>query len=351
PRVDRRRGRDRRRRGAAGPTGASANARQRIDGRRDGGADRGQCRLPDDLRHGQGGRSRHADRGRQAGREIRRQERTLARGGTMKEPMISVAEALARVLAAARPASTEEIGLAQAFGRTLAAPVVASRTQPPFVNSAMDGYALRARDAAKPGARLRVIGESAAGRTFAGEVGEGEAARIFTGAPLPPGADAVAVQEDARRDGDFVVLDAVANSGDHVRAVGLDFRAGDALLSAGKRLTARDVALIAAASGPTATVRRRPRIAILATGDELRAPGQTLGPAQIVASNNFFVAGLAQAHGGEAIDLGIAPDRPEALAERIAAARTAQADVLVTLGGASVGDYDLVRKALIEAGM
>ena len=269
----------------------------------------------------------------------------------MKQPMISVAEALARVLAAARPVETEEIGLAQAFGRTLAAPVAASRTQPPFVNSAMDGYALRARDAAKPGARLRVIGESAAGRSFAGEVGEGEAARIFTGAPLPAGADAVALQEYARRDGDFVVLDGVANSGDHVRAVGLDFRAGDALLSAGKRLSACDVALIAAASGPTATVRRQPRVAILATGDELRAPGQTLGPAQIVASNNFFVAGLAQALGAEAIDLGIAPDRPEVLAERIATARTAQADVLVTLGGASVGDYDLVQKALIDAGM
>jgi molybdopterin molybdotransferase len=269
----------------------------------------------------------------------------------MKEPMISVAEALARVLAAARPVESEEVALAQAFGRTLAAPVVAGRTQPPFANSAMDGYALRARDAAAPGARLRVIGESAAGRGFAGEIGAGEAARIFTGAPLPPGADAIALQEDARRDGEFVVLEAAAKPGDHVRLVGLDFRDGDALLPAGRRLSPRDVALIAAANRPTARVYRRPRAAILATGDELRSPGQTLGPAQIVASNNFFVAGLVQGLGAEAIDLGIAPDLPEALAERIAAARTARADVLVTLGGASVGDYDLVQKALTDAGM
>ena len=252
----------------------------------------------------------------------------------MKEPMISVAEALTRVLAAARPVESEEVPLAQAFGRTLAAPVVAGRTQPPFANSAMDGYALRARDAATPGARLRLIGESAAGRGFEGEIGPGETARIFTGAPLPPGADAIAVQEDARRDGDFVVFDSAAKPGDHVRLVGLDFRDGDALLAAGRRLSPRDVALIAAANRPTATVRRKPRVAILATGDELRSPGQTLGPAQIVASNNFFVAGLSQGLGAEAIDLGIAPDRPEALAERIAAARSARADVLVTLGGA-----------------
>ena len=269
----------------------------------------------------------------------------------MKEPMISVAEALERVLAAARPVEAVEIALAHAFGRTLAAPVTAGRTQPPFANSAMDGYALRSIDAAKPGARLHVIGESAAGRAFDGEIGPGQAARIFTGAPLPPGADAIALQEDVRREGDFVTLDAPARAGDHVRVFGLDFRAGDVLLAAGRRLGPRDVALIAAANRPTVSVRRCPRVAILATGDELRAAGETLGPAQIVASNNFFVAGLAQAHGAETIDLGIAPDRPEALAERIAAAQAASADVLVTLGGASVGDYDLVQKALTDAGM
>lgn len=266
----------------------------------------------------------------------------------MKEPLIPVAQALARVLAAAKPLEAEEVALTHAFGRTLAAPLVAGRTQPPFANSAMDGYALRAADA---GARLRVVGESAAGRALAGAIGQGEAARIFTGAPLPEGADSVALQEDAQRDGEFVALNAPVGLGDNIRGVGLDFRAGETLLAAGRRLSPRDVALIAAANQPTARVARQPRVAILATGDELRAPGEALGPAQIVASNNLFVVGLARAQGAEAIDLGIAPDRPEALAERIAAARAARADVLVTLGGASVGDYDLVQQALTDAGM
>ena len=266
----------------------------------------------------------------------------------MKEPLIPVAQALARVLAAAIPLEAEEVALTHAFGRTLAAPLVAGRTQPPFANSAMDGYALRAADA---GARLRVVGESAAGRALAGAIGQGEAARIFTGAPLPEGADSVALQEDAQRDGEFVALNAPVGLGDNIRGVGLDFRAGETLLAAGRRLSPRDVALIAAANQPTARVARQPRVAILATGDELRAPGEALGPAQIVASNNLFVVGLARAQGAEAIDLGIAPDRPEALAERIAAARAARADVLVTLGGASVGDYDLVQQALTDAGM
>jgi molybdopterin molybdotransferase len=269
----------------------------------------------------------------------------------MKEPLLSVDEALRRVLAAAAPLETEQVGLAEAFGRTLAEAVAAGRTQPPFANSAMDGYALRAADAAAAGAKLRVVGESAAGRGYDAAINQGEATRIFTGAPLPAGADAIALQEDARRDGEFVILGASVKRGDHVRAIGLDFAEGDALLDAGRRLSARDVALIAAANRATARAHRKPRVAILATGDELREPGQTLGPAQIVASNNLFVAGLARAAGAETLDLGIAPDRPEALAERIGAARAARADVLVTLGGASVGDYDLVQKALTDAGM
>jgi molybdopterin molybdotransferase len=269
----------------------------------------------------------------------------------MKEPMISVEEALKRVLAAASPLEAEDVELKHAFGRRLAAAVVAGRTQPPFANSAMDGYALRALDAKEPGARLRVVGESAAGRAFAGEIGPNEATRIFTGAPMPRGADSVALQEDADRDADFVLLRVPAAKGDNVREIGIDFREGEPLLETGRRLSARDVALLAAANRPAASVRRRPRVAILATGDELRLPGEALGPAEIVASNNFFVAGLVQCEGGEALDLGIAPDRPEALAERISAARSAHADVLVTLGGASVGDYDLVQKALIDAGM
>jgi len=269
----------------------------------------------------------------------------------MKEPLIPVAEALARVLAAARAVEAETVEIAQAHGRTLAEPVVAGRTQPPFVNSAMDGYALRAADARTPGAKLRVVGEAAAGRALARRLGPGEAARIFTGAPLPEGADSVAIQEEAERDGEFVTFKTAAGLGDNVREIGLDFRDGEPLLPAGRRLSPRDVALIAAANRPHVLVRRRPRVAVLSNGDELRAPGETLGPSQIVASNHLFVSGLVRSQGGEVVDLGVVPDRTEALEAAIAAAQSARADVLVTLGGASVGEYDLVQKALVQAGM
>jgi molybdopterin molybdotransferase len=267
----------------------------------------------------------------------------------MKEPMLPVAEALARVLASAtEPLEEEWVPLESAFGRTLARALVAARTQPPFANSAMDGYALRAADT--PGT-LKVIGESAAGRAFAGIVGAGEAARIFTGAPMPEGADTIVIQEDVRREGDAVVTAAAAKAGDNVRASGLDFADGETLLSAGARLTPRAVALAAAANYPRLPVRRKPRVAILATGDELAAPGEPLGVSQIVASNNYFIAGLVEACGGLPIDLGIAVDEPSALAAKIGAARDARADILVTLGGASVGDHDLVQTALKDAGM
>ncbi len=269
----------------------------------------------------------------------------------MKAPLISVADALGRVLTAASPVEAEMIAVADAHGRTLAEPVAAGRTQPPFVNSAMDGYALRAADAVAPGTRLRVVGQAAAGRAMTGRLGPGEAARIFTGAPLPEGADTVAIQEEAERDGDFVTLHMAAGIADNVRQIGLDFRVGEPLLPAGRRLSPRDVALVAAANQPQVLVRRRPRVAVLSNGDELRAPGEPLGPAEIVASNHLFISGLAQAQGAEVVDLGVVPDRPEALAAAIAAARDARADVLVTLGGASVGEYDLVQKALVQAGM
>jgi molybdopterin molybdotransferase len=268
------------------------------------------------------------------------------------EGLISVAEALSRVLASARePLGEETVALRDAAGRTLAREVRALRTQPPFANSAMDGYALRSGDAAQTPARLAVIGDAAAGHAFQGRVGPGEAVRIFTGAPMPEGADAVAIQEQARRGGASVTLTESAATGDNVRPLGFDFVDGEALLSAGRRLTPRDVALAAAGNHPTLTVRRRPRVAILATGDELVAPGAALGPAEIAASNTFAVAGIAAAAGGEPIDLGIARDDPSALKSAIAQARAAQADVIVTLGGASVGDHDLVRQALLEAGM
>ena len=182
-------------------------------------------------------------------------------------------------------------------------------------------------------------------------VGPGEAARIFTGAPLPDGADAVAMQENARRDGATVILAAPVRPGDHVRAPGGDFDAGELVLRAGRRLTARDLALAAAANHPTLAVHRRPRIAILASGDELVAPGAALGPAQIIACNTFAVAGIVVAAGGAPIDLGIAADDPTALAKCLAQAVAERADVLVTLGGASVGDHDLMQQALVDAGM
>jgi molybdopterin molybdotransferase len=260
-----------------------------------------------------------------------------------------VEEALARVLASvSSPLDEECVELAHAFGRTLARDVVSRRVQPPFASSAMDGYALRAADART---RLTVVGEAAAGRPFAGRLKPGEAARIFTGAPLPEGADSVAMQEIAQRDGDAVTIGAQAAPGDHVRRRGCDFVEGETLLSAGRRLTARDVALAAAADHPTLAVRRRPRVAILSSGDELVAPGEAYGRAQIVASNAFAVAGVVAAAGGEPLDLGFAPDDPAALAGRLAEARGAKADVLTTIGGASVGDHDLVRNALADAGM
>jgi molybdopterin molybdotransferase len=263
-----------------------------------------------------------------------------------------VEEALARVLASVpNPLEEERVPLAEAFGRTLARDVAARRVQPPFANSAMDGYALRAADAPAAQARLTVVGEAAAGRAFAGCLKPGEAARIFTGAPLPEGADAVAMQEIAQREGDGVTLGAPVAPGDHVRRRGCDFLEGEMLLSAGRRLTARDVALAAAADHPTLAVRRRPRVAILSSGDELAAPGEARGAAQIVASNAFAVAGVVAAAGGEPLDLGVAPDDPAALAARLAEARRANADVLTTIGGASVGDHDLIRQALADAGM
>ncbi len=266
--------------------------------------------------------------------------------------LISVEEALARVLASvAAPLPAERVAVEAALGRILAEDIRALRTQPPFANSAMDGYALAAADTANLPARLKVVGESAAGRAFQGAIKRGEAVRIFTGAPMPEGADAVLIQENATREGETVIAHSREESGRNVRAAGLDFRDGEALLAAGRRLSPRDLALAAAANHAALSVRRRPRVAILATGDELVRPGAARGPAQIVASNNYAVAGIVAAVGGEAVDLGIAADDRQALAQSFARAAELKADVLVTLGGASVGDYDLVQQALVESGL
>jgi molybdopterin molybdotransferase len=215
----------------------------------------------------------------------------------------------------------------------------------------MDGYAVRAEDVAGAPARLKLIGEVAAGRPFTGSVGRGEAARIFTGGVLPAGSDTVVIQENTTRDGDAVIVTTPANRRRNVRAAGLDFRTGDVRLNMGRRLTGRDVSLAAAMNHATVPVTRRPKVAIVATGDELVPPGSEPGPGQIVHSNGFTLAAIAGREGAEVIDLGILPDR---LGETIAGVRRARdlgADVLVTAGGASVGEYDLVQPALAAEGL
>jgi molybdopterin molybdotransferase len=270
----------------------------------------------------------------------------------MPDTLLPVEEALARVLAVPRgPLRRESVPLARAFGRTLASDVAAKRTQPPRAVSAMDGYALRADDARSPGARLTVIGESVAGRGFLGEVGPREAVRIFTGAPVPRGADTVVIQEDTKVDDTSVVLNEPAMAQAFVRPAGLDFREGEILLHAGTRLGPAEIALAAAMDHPELEVASKPRVAILATGDELVMPGMKPGPDQIVASNPFAIAAFVQQAGGEPIDLGIATDDFAALERAIERAVEEKADVLVTLGGASVGAHDLVQSALTRRGM
>jgi molybdopterin molybdotransferase len=270
----------------------------------------------------------------------------------MPDTLLPVEEALARVLAVPRgPLRRESVPLARAFGRTLASDVAAKRTQPPMAVSAMDGYALRAEDARSPGARLTVIGESLAGRGFLGEVGPREAVRIFTGAPVPHGAETIVIQEDTKADDTSVIVNEPAKAQAYVRPAGLDFREGEILLHAGTRLGPAEVALAAAMNHAEIEVASKPRVAILATGDELVMPGMKPGPDQIVASNPFAIAAFVQQAGGEPIDLGIATDDFAALERAIERAVEEKADVLVTLGGASVGAHDLVQSALTRRGM
>jgi molybdopterin molybdotransferase len=265
--------------------------------------------------------------------------------------MLSVAEAQAGVLKDVAALAPETAALREAHGRVLAADLTALRTQPPAAVSAMDGYAVRAADVASAPARLRLIGEVAAGHPFHSTVGPGETARIFTGGVLPPGADTVVVQEITAREGDTVVVQKTSAPGRHIRPQGLDFQAGDVLLRRGQRLTARDLALAAAMNHPAVPVHRRPKVAVLATGDELVLPGEALGHGQIVYSNGFALMAQIAAEGAEAIDLGIAPDRLDATVAAVRRARTLDVDVLVTTGGASVGDHDLVQKAFAAEGM
>jgi molybdopterin molybdotransferase len=264
--------------------------------------------------------------------------------------LMPVTDAMAAILASADALPEEMVPLEDAFHRVLARDIASLRTQPPEPMSAMDGYAVRAADATL-GTKLRVIGEIAAGKPFDRPLQTGEALRIFTGGVLPAGADAVVIQEDTTRDGDIVGISEAAISGKHIRPAGVDFNEGDVLLRAGTRLTDRDLALAAGMNHPSLPVRRRPVVAVLATGDELVMPGAVPGPGQIVLSNGFALRALARAEGAEVIDLGIAVDTLEATTSAIQRAIDLKADVLITTGGASVGDHDLVQQSLINAGV
>jgi molybdopterin molybdotransferase len=252
--------------------------------------------------------------------------------------MIPVAEAQAAVLALAAPLPVETVPLIRAAGRVLAADVVAAADQPPFPAAAMDGYAVAAP--ARPRDRRRVIGTAQAGARFAGRVAPGEAVRIFTGAPVPEGAVQIVIQEDVAADGDTITIGPRVETAAYIRPRGADFHVG-ARIGAGRRLRPVDVALAAAMRAGTVTVRRRPVVAILPTGDELVMPGEPAGPDQIAASNVFALAAMAEAEGAEARLLPIARDDPAALAHGLTLA--AGSDLIVTVGGASVGEHDLVR--------
>ena len=263
--------------------------------------------------------------------------------------MIAVEEALARILAAMPSLPAETVGLREALGRVLAEPVIARVTQPPSAVSAMDGYAVRAEDLREVPAVLTEVGEAPAGGAYDGTLGPGEAVRIFTGGPLPAGADAIVIQEDTSAEGPRVTVNEGVDAGTYVRPAGLDFRSGEVGITAGRVLTARDLGLAAAMNVPWLKVRRRPRIAILSTGDELVLPGEPIGPNQLIGSNNTALIGVIAASGGDSVNLGIARDTRASLVDLAEGARGA--DLLVTSGGASVGKHDLVREALGESGL
>ena len=262
--------------------------------------------------------------------------------------MIPVEEALAKILTSLTPLGAEEVSVEAALGRVLAEDVTARVTQPPKPVSAMDGYAVKAADVASVPVTLTVVGEAPAGRGYQSVVESGQAVRIFTGAPLPDGADSIVIQEDTEASGTSVTVKEAPAPGNFVRPAGLDFRTGDIGIPAGKLLNARDIGLAAGMNHPWLRVVRRPRIAILATGDEIVRPGDPIGRDQIVSSNALALSAFVRGAGGEPLVLGIAPDEMDGLTRMIAGARGA--DLLVTTGGASVGDHDLIQTVLGEAG-
>jgi molybdopterin molybdotransferase len=263
--------------------------------------------------------------------------------------LLSVAEALARVTSGLAPLETEHVALDQAAGRVLAENLAAKLTQPPFDASAMDGYAVRAADLATLPAKLRLIGASVAGAGFKGRVGPGEAVRIFTGAPVPEGADAIVIQEEVAEAAGVATIKAASARGQHIRPRGQDFKKGEVLLTAGTRLGPRELMLAAAMNQAELPVRRKPKVAILATGDEVVPLGSELGPDEIVSSVPSGLAALIELYGGEPMSLGIAKDNAESIVT-LAQAGSA-AEILLTIGGASVGERDLVASALGAIGL
>lgn len=267
----------------------------------------------------------------------------------LNDGLISVKEALSKVLSAFLPLNAEELSIADALGRVLASDVASRITQPPASVSAMDGYAVRSDDVTAVPVKLTQIGEASAGSGFIGVIRKGETVRIFTGAPLPDGADSVVIQEDTSNDGIQITVHEMSQSGRHVRPKGLDFSKEEVLLKAGTRLNSRHIALVSAMNVPWVTVRRKPRVAILSNGNELVLPGEPIGPDQIISSNNLGLIAFVAAAGGIGINLGIAKDDPNSIRQKIKGVEGA--DMLVTIGGASVGDYDLIKSVLSGEGL
>jgi molybdopterin molybdotransferase len=263
--------------------------------------------------------------------------------------MIPVEEARSRIIGTFDRLPAEQVAISQGAGRVLAQDVVSRITKPPHPVSAMDGYAVRAADVADVPATLRVVGEAPAGGAYGATLKPGEAVRIFTGGPVPEGADSIVIQENTERDGASVTVTVSVSQGRFVRRQGLDFSAGDAGPPAGRKLGPREIGLIAAMNVPWLKVTRRPRVAILGTGDEIVMPGEPLGPNQIISSNSLALAAIVAEAGGEPMSLGIVRDDEEALRSIVEGA--ARADLLVITGGMSVGEHDLVRKVLAEEGL
>jgi len=263
--------------------------------------------------------------------------------------LLPMKEALSRILDGVARTSTETITIAEAGGRVLAQDLQAKRTQPPFAASAMDGYAVRAQDIATIPCTLTLVGESAAGHGYSGSIGAGDCVRIFTGAPLPQGSDTIVIQENVTAKNDRVTINQGADKGRYVRPAGLDFAEGDVLLRQGDMLNSSRLSLAAAMNHAAVPVQKKPVVAVIATGDELRVPGSDPSPDQIIASNTYGVCKIISDAGGEAIDLGIASDTMTSLNDKFDQAD--DVDIVITLGGASVGDHDLVRQALMDRGV